>query len=105
LEKHRTSPQPACELLLLIFIVLSDGILLSQQPRTSKDAKFETVEDFIADQEAVRHAKLKFYKLTDPHGRFPLTQAICGFNRKIAGCTPMSRPQCNQNVKHQLKRL
>ena len=60
------------QFLCLIFILLCNARLLSQQPKTSENVKFESVEDFILNPEAVREEKLKFYKTTDPSGRYSL---------------------------------
>lgn len=81
---HSVTTQ-VCKLLLLIFVVLSDGALLSQQP-TSKTVEFETVEDFIADLDNVRNEKLKFYNSTDPNSRFPLSmhQSLWDKNIKLS---------------------
>ncbi len=61
-------------LFLLLFALLGDGVLSSQQPGTSKNFKLAEIEDFVSDPDAVRDEKLKFHKAIDPNGRYPLSK-------------------------------
>jgi hypothetical protein len=56
--------------MLMLLCFVSNDVLLSQQPPRS--IKFETVAELVADQEFVRNEKLKFYKSSDPNGRYTL---------------------------------
>ena len=90
---HSNSLTQIRKLLLLILVLLSDGVLLSQQPRTSKDVEFGTVEDFIADLEAVRNEKLKFYNSTDPNSHYPLSIHQSLWDKNIKLSLPYRRKQ------------
>lgn len=72
-------------LAIIVALFLNSEVLLSQQPRTSSNVKFETVEDFVSDQGLVRSEKLKFYKSSDPNSRYSLDmhQALWDNNIKI----------------------
>ena len=61
-------------LLLLIFILLGDGVLSSQQPGASKSFKLAEIEDFVSDPQAVRDEKVKFHKAIDPNAHYPLSK-------------------------------
>lgn len=64
-------------LAIIVALFLNSEVLLSQQPRTSSNVKFETVEDFVSDQGLVRSEKLKFYKSSDPNSRYSLDMHQC----------------------------
>lgn len=84
-------------LMFFIFVVLSNDTLLSQQPRTSPKVRFETVEEFVSDQETVRQEKQKFYEASDPHRRYTLGRHQSLWSNNIKLSLPFQHPDSQTN--------